>query len=81
MNDPEIEAFSKAVQNGVEEHFDDPDQPIPECGIRDCDTVFIGVTARDYAAHLVEEHEYFQNSIELGDWRGIYQTVARAMIE
>lgn len=47
---------------------------IHECGLRDCEVSFLGMTAEDYGVHLIENH-----SICRGSQRKLYNALARGI--
>ncbi len=46
----------------VRVNLGNPDARVSECKKDDCDIPFIGMTAEDYAAHLVEHHPFYRRS-------------------
>jgi len=47
----------------VRQNFGDPDARVESCPADgDCDIPFIGMTAEDYAAHIVEHHPFYRSS-------------------
>lgn len=54
---------------------DTADVHIESCVAEDCEQSFIGVTAEDFAAHLVNEHPFYRGSAEQ-----LLRTVTRAAI-
>lgn len=78
VDDPMVEGYLRGL---IRANFAEPEAPIPECTIRDCETSFIGMTAEDYAVHLVESHSYYRNGLKLGSERPILDTVAGATVK
>ncbi|WP_226043340.1 hypothetical protein [Natrinema sp. DC36] len=58
----------------VRYNFADPDVRVESCTNADCDIPFIGMTAEDYAAHLVEHHSFYRRSTK----NALLGTVSRA---
>lgn len=75
---PAVEGYVRGL---IRARIGNPDASIPECRSEECDVSFLGMTAEDYAVHLVEEHSYYREGLVLGDERSILEAVATAMIE
>lgn len=56
------EHTERAARQIVRVNLGDPDARIESCQMADCDVQFVGMTAEDYAAHLVEHHPFYRRS-------------------
>lgn len=73
----------KKLQEGlaralIRSRFKNPEAPVEKCDFKECDTAFVGMTAEDYAVHLVEEHQGLYARPANPD--GICEQVARMTI-
>jgi len=61
------------ARNLIRLNFSDPDQRVESCQDRDCDIPFIGMTAEDYAVHLIEEHPYYRRGSDEEVLEAVYR--------
>lgn len=71
------EQTERSARMTIRVNIEDPDARVDSCRVADCDIQFIGMTAEDYAAHLVDHHSFYRRASRRVILRSVCEAINR----